>query len=40
MLTSVIDSKVDIDVATADITNFLVHTPIGSKPGDEKSQLK
>ena len=37
MLTSVIDSKEDRDVATIDIPNLFIQTTIDSKHGDGKS---
>ena len=40
MLASVMDTKEDRDVATKDITNLFIQTPIYRKPGEEKIIMK
>ena len=40
MLTSVIDTKVDSDVASIDIPNLFIQKPIYRKPGEEKITMK
>ena len=40
MLTAIIDAEEERDVATIDIPNFFIQTPVERKPGEDKIILK